>query len=199
MDITETTAPRSDQQNFDDYATASKTVTVEEVKKGTVEQPVEVHLVEFPGRPFKPSKSMRRVLVACWGPEASEWVGRRMTLFGDPTIKFGKDTVGGIRIAALSHIDEAKTIPLTVTRGRRAPFTVEPLPDATGIHLAALTGATTLDELQIAWAVATKAGVSRDAGLVALKDARKVELSKPAEPVEVVVSDPALIGIEDEK
>ena len=142
---------------------------------------------------------MRRVLVACWGPEASEWVGRRMTLFGDPTIKFGKDTVGGIRIAALSHIDEAKTIPLTVTRGRRAPFTVEPLPDATGIHLAALTGATTLDELQIAWAVATKAGVSRDAGLVALKDARKVELSKPAEPVEVVVSDPALIGIEDER
>ena len=199
MDITETTAPRSDQQNFDDYATASKTVTVEEVKKGTVEQPVEVHLVEFPGRPFKPSKSMRRVLVACWGPEASEWVGRRMTLFGDPTIKFGKDTVGGIRIAAVSHIDEAKTIPLTVTRGRRAPFTVEPLPDATGIHLAALTGATTLDELQIAWAVATKAGVSRDAGLVALKDARKVELSKPAEPVEVVESDPALIGIEDER
>lgn len=200
MDITETTAPRSDQQNFDDYATASKTVTVEEVKKGTVEQPVEVHLVEFPGRPFKPSKSMRRVLVACWGSEASAWVGRRLTLFGDPTIKFGKETVGGIRIAALSHIDEAKTISLTVTRGRRAPFTVQPLPDETGIHLAALTGATTLEGLKLAWVAASNAGLAGHVELVALKDARKAELTELA-PVEVappVVADPALIGIEDE-
>lgn len=127
MDITKTTEPKSDQQNFDDYVAGPKTVTVSEVKKGSAEQPVEVHLVEFPGRPFKPSKSMRRVLVACWGPEASEYKGRRMTLFGDPSVKFGGQTVGGIRIAALSDITETKTINLTVTRGKRAPFIVEPL------------------------------------------------------------------------
>ena len=127
MDITKTTEPKSDQQNFDDYVAGQKTVTVSEVKKGSAEQPVEVHLVEFPGRPFKPSKSMRRVLVACWGPEASAYAGRRMILFGDPTVKFGGQTVGGIRIAALSNMDEAKTISLTVTRGKRAPFVVEPL------------------------------------------------------------------------
>ena len=127
MDITKSTEPKSDQQNFDDYVAGPKTVTVSEVKKGSAEQPVEVHLVEFPGRPFKPSKSMRRVLVACWGPEASEYKGRRMTLFGDPTVKFGGQTVGGIRIAALSDITEQKTINLTVTRGKRAPFVVEPL------------------------------------------------------------------------
>lgn len=127
MDITQTTEPKSDQQNFDDYIAGPRTVTVSEVKKGSAEQPVEIHLVEYPGRPFKPSKSMRRVLLACWGPEAADYKGRTMALYGDPTVRFGGQEVGGIRIAALSDIDEPKTISLTVTRGKRAPFTVEPL------------------------------------------------------------------------
>jgi len=127
MDISETTAPKSDQQNFDDYLGGSKTVTVSEVKAGSTEQPVEVHLVEFPGRPFKPSKSMRRVLVAAWGTDSSVYVGRRMTLYGDPEVRFGGQAVGGIRISHLSHIEKTLTVGLTVTRGKRAPFTVQPL------------------------------------------------------------------------
>lgn len=128
MDISATTEPRSDQQNFDDVALAPRTVTVSEVRAGSAEQPVEIHLVEFPGRPYKPSKSMRRVLVAAWGPEASIYVGRRMTLMGDPTVKFGGIALGGIKIGALSHIDKQLTISLTVTKGKRAPHTVDPLP-----------------------------------------------------------------------
>ena len=128
MDISETTTPKSDQQNFDDYLGGPKTVTVSEVRAGSTEQPVEVHLVEFPGRPFKPSKSMRRVLVAAWGTDSSVYVGRRMTLYGDPEVRFGGQAVGGIRISHLSHIEKTLTVGLTVTRGKRAPFTVEPLP-----------------------------------------------------------------------
>lgn len=127
MDILRTTEPKSDQQNFDDYIGGPRTVTVSDVKRGSTEQPVEVHLVEFPGKPFKPSKSMRRVLVTAWGPEAAAYVGRRMTLYGDPTVKFGGQEVGGIRISHLSDIPEALSIGLTVTRGKRAPFVVEPL------------------------------------------------------------------------
>ena len=130
MDISQTTAPKSDQQNFDDYISGPKTVTVSEVRPGTSEQPVEVHLVEFPGRPYKPSKSMRRVLVAAWGAESAPWVGRRLTLVGDPTVKFGGSTVGGIKIGALSNIDKRLTLNLTVTKGKRSPHVVEPLPDA---------------------------------------------------------------------
>lgn len=128
MDISGTTAPRSDQQNFDDYATGPKVVTISEVRAGNAEQPVEIHLAEFPGRPYKPSKSMRRVLVAAWGPEASVYVGRRMKLAGDPTVKFGGIAVGGIKIAALSDIEKRLTISLTVTKGKRAPHVVDPLP-----------------------------------------------------------------------
>lgn len=127
MDVSETTAPRSDQQNFDDYLAGPKTVTVTEVKKGSAEQPVEIHLAEFPGRPYKPAKSMRRVLVAAWGSDSSVYAGRQITLYGDPDVRFGGAAVGGIRISHLSHIPGPLTVALTVTRGKRAPFTVQPL------------------------------------------------------------------------
>jgi hypothetical protein len=130
MDISRTTEAKSDQQNFDDYLGGPKTVTVTEVKPGSAEQPVEIHLAEFPGKPYKPSKSMRRVLVACWGSDAALYAGRRITLYGDPTIRFGKDVVGGIRIGALSHLEKPVTVSLTVSRGKRAPFVVKPLVEA---------------------------------------------------------------------
>jgi hypothetical protein len=179
MDISSTTEPKSDQVNYDNFLSGPKTVTVAEVKKGTAEQPVEIHLVEFPGRPYRPGKSMRRVLVACWGPEASEYVGRRMTLYGDPTISFGGQAVGGIRISALSDITEQKSISLTVTRGKRAPFVVKPLTSTvtkTVDHSATIRDAKNRNELAVAWAAIQAAGASTDPALVALKDARKVEL-----------------------
>ena len=128
MDISETIQPRSDQQNYDDYIAGPKTVTVSEVRKGNAEQPVEIHLVEFPGRPFKPSKTVRRVLVAAWGSDASQYAGRRMTLYGDPTVKWAGSPVGGIRVSHLSHIEKPLTLALTETRGKRAKTTINPLP-----------------------------------------------------------------------
>ncbi|HLS01491.1 MAG TPA: hypothetical protein VK054_05845 [Beutenbergiaceae bacterium] len=129
LDISRSIEPRSDQQNYDDYVAGPKTVTVEKVTKGTNEQPVEIHLVEYPGRPYKPAKSMRRVLVQAWGADASQYAGRRLTLYGDPEVRFGGQQVGGIRISHLSHLDGPLTLSLTVTRGKRAAYKVDPLPD----------------------------------------------------------------------
>jgi hypothetical protein len=127
MDLTESIIPRSDQVNSDDLIAGPVTVTITEVRAGNPEQPVEVHLAEFPGRPYKPSKSMRRVMVQAWGPEASAYTGRRLTLFRNPEIKFGGATVGGIEISAMSHLPKRLTVSLMVTRGKRKPHTVEPL------------------------------------------------------------------------
>jgi len=178
LDIADTVEPRSDQQNFDDYIAGARTVTVDHVKVVGGDQPVELHLLEYPGRPYKPGKSMRRVLIKCWGPDSIVYVGRRITLYGDPKVKFGGQEVGGIRIAALSHIDEPKEIHLTVTRGKRAPFVVQPILEGTGEHLAALSSAESLDELQAAWKVAQAAGVAKLPELIAAKDARKAALSE---------------------
>lgn len=134
MDISGTIAPKSDQLNAEDLLVGPKTVTIKGVSRGDADQPVNVTLIEFgDGRPFKPCKSMRRVMVAAWGPDASKYQGRRMTLYCDPAVRFGGQEVGGIRISHMSDIDERMTVALTVTRGRRAPFIIDPLPPAADV------------------------------------------------------------------
>jgi hypothetical protein len=128
FDISETLAPKSDQLDAVDLLGGPQTFTITKVSKGNAEQPVNVHLAEFP-RVWRPGKSMRRVLAACWGTESSEWVGRRVTLYCDESVTFGNDVVGGTRISHLSHIDKRKSVPLLVKRGKSATYTVEPLPD----------------------------------------------------------------------
>ena len=79
------------------------------------------------GKPYKPCKSMRRVMVNIWGPDGNAYIGRSMTLYRDDKVMFGGVNVGGIRIANMSHIDGPVTMALTVTRANRKPFTVQPL------------------------------------------------------------------------
>ncbi len=129
MDISSTVEADSTQVNADDLVASPRTVTITGVSKGAADQPVNIELAEFPGRAYRPCKSMRRVLIVAWGPDASIYVGRRLTLYNDPTVKWGGQSVGGIRIKAVSHIDSRITVALTVTRGKRTPFTVEPLRD----------------------------------------------------------------------
>ena len=129
VDIAKAIEPRSDQQNYDDYVAGPRTVTVTEVDRDK-EQRVSIHLAEYPGRPFKPSKTNLRLIAQAWGTEAAAWTGRRMTLAGDPTVKFGGQQVGGIRVVALSHIDKPFTAALTATRGKRTTYKVDALPDA---------------------------------------------------------------------
>lgn len=123
--------PKSDQLNADDLIAGPATFTIEKVSRGSVEQPVDIHLTERPGRPWRPSKSMRRVLVNAWGPDTSLYAGHRVTLYRDPSVRFGKDEVGGVKVSHLSHITKRTTVSLTVTRGKRAPHSVDPLPVAT--------------------------------------------------------------------
>ena len=175
MDISESLAANSAQQNYDEFLAGSKTVTVSEVKKGTAEQPVEVHLVEFPGKPFKPAKSVRRVLAAAWGTDASQWAGRRLTIYGDPEVRYAGKAVGGLRVSHVSHIDKPVTVALTVTRGKREPFTVHPLPDTTPYapsqdFLALMASASTGDEKNAIWQQATADGADQ-AYLGKLKEA----------------------------
>lgn len=151
FDIGDTLAPNSDQLDAIDLVSGPRTFTIEKVSKGNPEQPVNIHLAEFP-RVWRPSKSMRRVLAACWGTDASEWTGRRVTLYCDPDVMFGKDKVGGTRISHLSHIDKPKAIPLLVSRGKSATFRVQPLP-AQPTPPTAPTDATQqrLDDLRSEW------------------------------------------------
>lgn len=128
MNLTESIAPKADQVNADDLIASPRTVTIVEVKAGNAEQPVWIVTEEFgTARPYKPSKSMRRVLVTAWGADSSNYAGQKVTLFRNPKIRFGKDEVGGIQISHITGITESLRIALTVSRGKREPFVVQPL------------------------------------------------------------------------
>lgn len=126
FDISETLAPKSDQLDAVDLLGGPQTFTITKVTKNSADQPLNVHLAEFP-RVWRPGKSMRRVLAYCYGTDATQWEGKRVTLYCDETVRFGSDVVGGTRISHLSHIDGVQKIPLIVTKGRSATFTVKPL------------------------------------------------------------------------
>lgn len=122
---------RTDQINADELIGRSVTYTIAGVRPGKATTKYDIDLVESPGKCWRPPITMQKLLVIAWGNEASEWIGRRVTLYTDPTVSFGKDKVGGIRISHLSHITEPVQANLLVTRGKRKMHTVQPLVEST--------------------------------------------------------------------
>lgn len=120
--------PKSDQLNADDLIGRSLTIKVTKVSIApATEQPVSINFEGDGGKPYRPCKSMCRVMVYVWGPDANAYVGRSMTLYRDEKARFGGLDVGGIRISHISHIQSDVTMALTVTKGSKKPFTVKPM------------------------------------------------------------------------
>jgi len=127
VDMSKTVDPKSDQLNTDDLIAGPRTIKIERVTASTTpEQPVSVHYEGDNGKPWKPCKSMRRVLLALWGSKGSGYVGKRVTLYRDDTVKFGGIEVGGIRISH-ADIDADVTIALTESRAKRKPTVIRKL------------------------------------------------------------------------
>lgn len=181
MDLSLTTAPDSTQVNAEDFLVGSKVVTITGVRAGAPEQPVNIDLAEYPDRAYRPGKSMRRVLVAAWGADSSAYIGRRLELFCDPDISFGRERVGGIRIAAMSDLKGNKplTVALTVSRGSRKPFVVQPLAEIPD-YLEQARAATDVDEVKAIWQRAKSAGHMTDALNAALKPIGEALKTPPA-------------------
>lgn len=130
-DMTAAITPKSDQINADDLISGPRTIRISRVEvRPSPDQPVSIFYDGDGGKPWKPCKSMSRVLVAAWGADANAYVGRSVTLYRDPNVLWGGMAVGGIRISHMSHIERDMVMALTATKGKRAPFKVKPLADA---------------------------------------------------------------------
>ena len=135
--LRDTIIPKSDQLNADQLLSGPMTITVTSVKRGSGDdQPIVIHYAGENGRPYKPCKSMRKVLIFAWGEDGSAWVGRSMTLFNRLDVKFGGIEVGGIRISHLSDIDRDVKISLTATKGKKEPIVIKRLADDPGVSAA---------------------------------------------------------------
>ena len=128
-DISKTIEPKSDQLNSDDLLTGPRTVEIESVNVVSGDQPVHINYKGGEGKPFKPCKSMRRILIMAWGSDGEKYIGQKMTLWCDPSVKWAGYPVGGIRISHMTGLPNDKTmrVMLTETRGKRGAYSVDPL------------------------------------------------------------------------
>jgi hypothetical protein len=127
VDIRSTLISNSDQLDNIDLASGPRVFTVvgTTMNEGA-EQPLSIRLAEF-DRQWKPGKTVRRVLDGIWGYETDDWSGRRLRLFRDETVSFGKQKTGGTRISHASHIDKPITLTLPTSKGKFGEFRIEPL------------------------------------------------------------------------
>jgi hypothetical protein len=127
-DLRDTIVPKSDQLNADQLLGGPMVITITEVRAGTGEdQPVSIHYKGDAGRPYKPCKTMRRVLILAWGPDGRQWAGKSLELYNDQAVKFGNMDVGGIRISRMSDIPKTIRVALNATKGKKAMHEIAPL------------------------------------------------------------------------
>jgi len=131
--LRDTIVPKSDQLNSEQLLYGPLTITVTGVARGSDDQPIVIHYRNENGRPYKPCKSMRKVLIFAWGEDGNQWIGRSMTLFNDLSVKWAGVAVGGIRISHMTHIERQIALQLTATRGKKEPYIINILtPPADG-------------------------------------------------------------------
>jgi hypothetical protein len=129
IDVSDTIVAKSDQLNADDLIGGPITIRITDVNKPGGDQPITIKYEGDNGRPFKPCKTVRRILVKAWGKDASAWKGRLMTLYNDPSVKWAGKEVGGLRVSHLSNISSDMEISLTETRGSKKPHKIKKLAD----------------------------------------------------------------------
>lgn len=127
MNITDTIDPKVDQLTADHLIGRTLTIRVTGVNLTSSEQPCEIHYEGENGLPYRPGKSMRRVLVHVWGGDVNKYVGRSMRLYRDDDVQFGGLKVGGVRISHMSDITSPQTLALTAKKGSKKAFKVLPL------------------------------------------------------------------------
>lgn len=129
MDLSKTIIPKSDQLNADDLIAGAKTIRIRDIKMTDDEsQSVSIYYYGDNNKPFKPCKSVRRLLVQLWGANGLDFIGKRLTLYRDETVKWAGVEAGGIRVSHASHIDKPTKVLVTTSRNNRRPITIEPLP-----------------------------------------------------------------------
>lgn len=161
-DISEIIEPKSDQLNADDLAAGDRTIRIRDVKVlgAGKEQPIWVYFDGDNNKPWKPCKTMARLLANIWqAPNTKEWVGRAVTLYCDPNVTWAGAKVGGIRVKAVSHIDAPRQMAITESRTKKKLATIgvvsaeaqKPAEDKAAIwtdgYITAIEGCDTLDDL----------------------------------------------------
>lgn len=123
-----TIQPKSDQLNADDLIGGNRIIHIRDVRVSDApDQPASVFYEGDNGKPWKPCKTMRKLMAHCWGLDESLFIGRSLELYRDESVTWAGEAVGGIRIKAMSHINERKRVSLQLSKNKKMPFSVDVL------------------------------------------------------------------------
>ena len=133
LDMTESIAPKSDQLNADDLMTGPRTVTVAEVERRVRRAAASTCTSSSPpaGRwrrqQDRPPRSRRRVGQETAAPTPASASPSTATRPCASAVRRSS----GIRVSHMSHIGgkQLQSWRSPVTRGKKAPYVVQPLPD----------------------------------------------------------------------
>jgi len=135
-EIEQACEPKSDQLNADTLLGGPIIVRITSFAlTGKDTQPWAVGIDKYPTRPFKPCKTMRRILKASFGKKGELWVGELLKLFRDPTVTYGGKPSPGVRISGVSKLptnDQGVIInpfPITISNREKSEILLELLTD----------------------------------------------------------------------
>ena len=128
LDVSSTILSKSDQLNASDLIGNEMILTVSGVHLvSSPDQPMIINYIDDDGRPYKPCKSMRRVLVGLWGKDASQWIGRSVGVYNEPSVKWAGKEEGGVRIKSMSHIEKNKSVTTSESKHKKTTYLISVL------------------------------------------------------------------------
>lgn len=129
LDMSEVIKAKSNQLNAVDLTGRKMVITIRKVD--VHEGKAIIHFHGDNGRPYNASKNMSRLMAHAWGINGNDWIGKSLEIYCDPTVRFGKFETGGIRISAMSHVDQDFNKTLPVSAGKYQTYFVKHLPIST--------------------------------------------------------------------
>lgn len=129
MDLSPFAEAKTDRLTADDLIGGPRTIKIVRVE-GAVEEGKKQAILHYEGdegKPFKPCKTMVRLMMAVWGKYASEYVGRMLTVYRDPEVTFGALATGGVRISHMSHMESEAQVIVALKKGKKGAIKVKPL------------------------------------------------------------------------
>lgn len=123
--LSETIKTKSDQLNADDLIGGPVDVLITGIRRGSADQPIIIDIQGY--QPFKPCKTVRRLLIKGWGDNGHEWVGKSLKLYNDPSVKWAGVAIGGIRVSHMSDIAAPFDATLNASAKHKVKHTIQVL------------------------------------------------------------------------
>lgn len=94
----------------------------------TRKQPIWIYYNKLKN-PWKPSLGMNKIIAsnAVFGIDDDFWVGKRLRIFNEPTVKYAGEEKGGVEIREVDGFDKIKTFLVKVSRHKNKFVKISPL------------------------------------------------------------------------